>query len=56
MLLGYLVYMLRHVLILFIGRFMFLVEMGVAFLQSCIFTGLLLYYVYEVPFKLKEDS
>lgn len=42
-------------MILFAAIFMFLVELAVRFLQACIFTGLLVFYVYEVPFKLKED-
>nr|AME17938.1 ATP synthase F0 subunit 6 [Cyclina sinensis] len=51
----YVFFLIKQSMILFAAIFMFLVELAVSFLQACIFTGLLVFYVYEVPFKLKED-
>nr|YP_008854386.1 ATP synthase F0 subunit 6 [Meretrix lyrata]AGR50831.1 ATP synthase F0 subunit 6 [Meretrix lyrata] len=48
--------LIRRSFIFFIEMFMFLVELAVSFLQACIFTGLLVFYVYETPYKLSEDS
>lgn len=45
--------LLPHCLILLRVIFMFMVEVVVSFLQAFIFAGLLLFYVYEVPLKLK---
>nr|AKE36668.1 ATP synthase subunit 6 [Meretrix lamarckii] len=48
--------LVRRSFIFFIEMFMFMVELAVSLLQACIFTGLLVFYVYEAPLKLSEDT
>nr|AKE36681.1 ATP synthase subunit 6 [Meretrix lamarckii] len=48
--------LIRRSFIFFLEMFMFMVELAVSLLQACIFTGLLVFYVYEAPLKLSEDS
>nr|YP_010121805.1 ATP synthase F0 subunit 6 [Callista chinensis]QRE83912.1 ATP synthase F0 subunit 6 [Callista chinensis]QWM94244.1 ATP synthase F0 subunit 6 [Callista chinensis] len=54
-LMSYLTYLIRHLLIISVVAFMFTVELAVGLLQAFIFTGLLVFYVYEAPLKLKEE-
>nr|YP_004072674.1 ATP synthase F0 subunit 6 [Meretrix lusoria]ACV92124.1 ATP synthase F0 subunit 6 [Meretrix lusoria] len=48
--------LVRRSSIFFIEMFMFVVELAVSVLQACIFTGLLVFYVYEAPLKLSDGD